>query len=58
MDGPESDSVWIAYQMEPENDSDEDEEEIEARLMEAEIWYAEVNNFYSISSLIIYFFRA
>ncbi|EKM81043.1 hypothetical protein AGABI1DRAFT_127085 [Agaricus bisporus var. burnettii JB137-S8] len=37
MDGPESDSVWIAYQMEPENDSDEDEEEIEARLMEAEI---------------------
>jgi hypothetical protein len=36
MDGPESDSVWVAYQMEPENDS-MDEEEIEARLMEANI---------------------
>lgn len=36
MDGPESDSVWVAYQIEPENDS-MDEEEIEARLMEADI---------------------
>lgn len=34
VDGPEGDSVWAAYQMEPENESETDEEEREARRME------------------------
>lgn len=35
VDGPEGDSIWAAYQMEPENESETDEEEREARLMDA-----------------------
>ncbi|KAJ3570275.1 hypothetical protein NP233_g4514 [Leucocoprinus birnbaumii] len=37
VDGPESDSVWAAYQMEPDNDSETDDEEREARLMETDM---------------------
>ncbi|KAF8161182.1 hypothetical protein B0H34DRAFT_369698 [Crassisporium funariophilum] len=33
VDGPETDSLWVAFQTEPEGDSVTDEEEMEARLM-------------------------
>ncbi|KAF9451946.1 hypothetical protein P691DRAFT_722962 [Macrolepiota fuliginosa MF-IS2] len=37
VDGPEGDSIWAAYQMEPENESETDEEEREARRIENDI---------------------
>jgi len=33
IDGPEGDSVWVAFQFEPDEDSAIDEEEMEARLI-------------------------
>jgi len=33
VDGPEGDSVWAAYQADPDNASDTDEEEMEAKLL-------------------------
>jgi hypothetical protein len=33
VDGPEGDSVWAAFQTEPEEDGALDDEEIEARRM-------------------------
>lgn len=33
VDGPEGDSVWAAYQTEPDQDSLTDEDEMEARLI-------------------------
>ncbi|KAF5354663.1 hypothetical protein D9756_005378 [Leucocoprinus leucothites] len=35
VDGPEGDSVWEAYQMEPDSESETDDEEREARLMDS-----------------------
>lgn len=33
VDGPEGDSVWAAYQVDPDYDSDTDEEDMEANLL-------------------------
>jgi hypothetical protein len=37
VDGPEGDSVWAAFQTEPDEESTIDEEEMEARLMGVEL---------------------